>query len=133
MNKLAEKLRERLHVEGLSVRDAAQKIGVSHATVARAANGETVEVDTLVKIASFLGLPVESMLDVKETPDEVLEQIVMVLSIEPELSRIFGEIARKVSAKEMDPKVLSEIAAFSAYRLQQYQEVEAPVRQVEHV
>lgn len=125
MNKLASLLRERMDIENLSVRAAAEKIGVSHSTVARAVNGETVEVDTLVKITDFLGIPVESVLDIKDSPDELLEQIVMILSIEPELSRVFGKIARKISNKEMDPKVLSEIAAFSAYRLQQHEESDA--------
>lgn len=105
-------------MQGLSVRDAAKKIGVSHLTVARAANGETVEVDTLVKIADYLGVPVKDILDVKETPDEINEQISMVLAIEPELSKVLAKIAKKVENKEMDAKVLAEVAAFAAYRLQ---------------
>jgi hypothetical protein len=42
----------------------------------------------------------------------------MVISIEPELSRVFGEIAQKIIDKQLDKKVLSEVAAFAAYRLQ---------------
>jgi len=118
MNRLSELLRKRLDTEGLSVRDAGQMIGVSHSTVARAVNGETVEVDTLVKIADFLGVPVEHIIDPKDNPDDVLEQIVMVISIEPELSRVFGELAQRIIDKKIDKKVLSEVAAFTAYRLQ---------------
>jgi transcriptional regulator with XRE-family HTH domain len=110
-----------MDIEGLSTRAVADACGVSHSTIARAANGETVEIDTLIKITEWLGVPVETIINVSDNPDEVLEQIVMVLSVEPELSSVFGEIARKVSAKEMSPKVLSEIAAFASYRLQQHE------------
>ena len=120
MNRLAELLRNRMDIDKLSVRAVAKQTGVSHSTIARAVNGETVEVDTLVRIANFLGVKAESLLDVRSEPDEILQQISMVLSIEPELSRVFGEIARKVSNKEMDKKVLAEIAAFAAYRLQMH-------------
>jgi DNA-binding Xre family transcriptional regulator len=108
-----------MDIEDLSVRRAADKIGVSHSTVARAANGETVEVDTLVKICDFLGVPIEDILDVKETPDEIVRQIAMVLSIEPELSQTFGDIARGIREGRFDTKVLAEIAAFAHYRLDQ--------------
>jgi transcriptional regulator with XRE-family HTH domain len=118
MNKLSELLRKRMDTEGLSVRDAGKRIGVSHATVARAVNGETVEVDTLVKISQFLGVPVENVLDVKEKPSELEEQIMMVLSIEPELAQVFSELAEKIVNQKIDKKVLSEVAAFAAYRLQ---------------
>lgn len=118
MNRLSELLSKRLETEGLSVRDAGQLIGVSHSTVARAVNGETVEVDTLVKIANFLGVPVENILEPKDDPDAILEQVMMVISIEPELSRVFSEIAQKIVDKQLDKKVLSEVAAFAAYRLQ---------------
>jgi len=118
MNRLSELLSKRLETEGLSVRDAGQLIGVSHSTVARAVNGETVEVDTLVKIANFLGVPVKNILEPKDDPDAILEQVMMVISIEPELSRVFSEIAQKIVDKQLDKKVLSEVAAFAAYRLQ---------------
>jgi transcriptional regulator with XRE-family HTH domain len=117
MSKLSELLSERLDLLGMSVRKAADKIGVSHATVARAANGETVEVDTFVKIADFLGVPLNSLLDDVETPDEVYEQISVVFTIEPELKNVLTRIAKKIEAKTIDPKILSELAGFASYRL----------------
>jgi hypothetical protein len=65
-----------------------------------------------------LGVPVENVLDVKEKPSELEEQIMMVLSIEPELAQVFSELAEKIVNQKIDKKVLSEVAAFAAYRLQ---------------
>lgn len=118
MNRLSELLKKRMKTEGLSVRDAGKLIGVSHATVARAVNGETVEVDTLVKIAEFLGVPVEDILDVRERPSEIAENVMMALNIEPELYKTLEEITQKINNGEIDTKILVEIASFAAYRLQ---------------
>lgn len=125
MERLSELLQKRMEMEGLSVRRAADKIGVSHSTVARAANGQTVEVDTLVKLADFLGVEVLDLLDVKETPDEVYQQISMVISMEPELEDVFKKIAEKIEAGELEKTILDEVAAFAAFRLQQYQSDES--------
>ena len=64
-------------------------------------------------------MPVESVLDVREDSDDILEQIVTVLSIEPELSEVFSEIAKGLSDGTVDRRVLAEVAAFAHYRLGQ--------------
>jgi transcriptional regulator with XRE-family HTH domain len=121
MEKLAKLLKKRMKVEGLAVRDVADITGVSHSTIARAANNETVTVSTLVALCDFLGVPLRSVLDTKETPDEVFEQISRVVAIEPELKSVFTDIARKINEGKLDKKVLSEIAAFAAFRISQYE------------
>lgn len=118
MNKLSELLKKKMKVDKMSLREAADEIGVSHSTVDRAIKGKTVEVDTLVKISEFVGVPVESVFDVRTDSDEVLEQIVMMTSMEPELMKIFAEIAEDVLTGKIDKSVLGEVAAFASYRLQ---------------
>ena len=118
MNKLPELLKKRMETEKLSLRDAKKLIGVSHATIARVLQGETVKIETLVKIAVFLNVPMEDLLDVKEKPSDIMQQIVMVLSIEPELTQVFTEIAQKIENDETYKIVLAEVAAFAAYRLE---------------
>jgi len=121
MEKLANLLKQRMKIEGLAVRDVAAKTGVSHSTIARAANGETVSVDTLVALCTYLGVSLGSVLSTENNPDRVFEQITKVISIEPELSEVFGDIARKINLGKLDQKVLSEIAAFADYRIQQHE------------
>lgn len=128
MSKLSKLLRERLDSEKLSVRDAAKLIGVSHATVARAANGETVEVDTLVKIADFLRMPVESLLVEEDEHTDHLEKLLVLMSIEPELIDVLSEITKRVKAGFIDEKILSEIAAFAAFRLEQHEKMGKPLK-----
>lgn len=130
MDKLAEKLRERMDLDGMSVRSAGQKIGVSHSTVARIVHGEAVDVDTLVKVCDFLNIPVESVLDVREEPEESLRDLNLVISTEPELSQVFHKIAQGIINDEIDKTILAEIAAFANYRLEQHtQEQNKQVKQ----
>ena len=63
MNKLSRMLSKRLSETNMSIRRAGIHIGVSNATVARAISGETVEVDTLVRIADFLRVSIISLID----------------------------------------------------------------------
>jgi len=118
-NKLATLLRQRLDVEGLSVRDAGEKIGVSHSTVARAVNGEAVNIDTLIRICDFLNVPVESTLNIRGDKDELMEQMMIMISIEPELADVFSEISKDLTEGRINSNILFEIAAFAQFRLHQ--------------
>jgi transcriptional regulator with XRE-family HTH domain len=124
MKILAKALRERLDFAGLSVREAAEIIGVSHATVARAANGETVEVDTLIKIAEFLKTPVESLLIEEEKHPDHLKTLLVLMSTEPELVDVLSKITKMVKDEIIDAKILSEISAFATFRLDEHQKRE---------
>jgi transcriptional regulator with XRE-family HTH domain len=121
MEKLARLLQERMDQEKLSVRKAAKLIGgVSHSTVARVLNGETVEVDTLIRISDFLKIPVAELLDLQEGPNELIKKIRKLVSREPELGVVFKKIADGIAEGSVDIKVLSEVAAFAAFRLEHY-------------
>ena len=117
MNKLSKMLSKRLSETNMSVRRAGLQIGVSHATVARAVNGETVEVDTLVRIADFLGVSIISLLDETDTPDDVYERISVTFTIEPELKTVLADIARNIKDEKIDHKILSDVAIYTLFQL----------------
>ena len=118
-NKLATLLRQRLDAERLSVRDAGELIGVSHSTVARAVNGEAVNIDTLIRICDFLNVPVESTLNRRDNIDELMEEMMTMISIEPELADVFSEIIKDLTEGRINSNILFEIAAFAQFRLHQ--------------
>ncbi len=118
MEKLAKLLKERMNEEKLSVRKAAKLIGgVSHSTIARVINGETVEVDTLIRICDFLKIPVAEVLDLEEGPRELTNKIRKLVSFEPELGEVFKKIADGIADEKIDREILSEIASFASFRL----------------
>jgi len=123
MEKLAKLLKERMDEEKLSVRAAAKLIGgVSHSTVARVINGETVEVDTLIRICDFLKIPVAEVLDLEEGPRELIGKIRKLVSFEPELGEVFKKIADGIIDEEIDREILSEVTAFASFRLHYYKQ-----------
>ncbi len=118
MKKLARLLQERMDQEKLSVRKAAKLIGgVSHSTVARVLNRETVEVDTLIRISDFLKIPVAELLDLEEGPRDLLGKLRKLVSFNPELGEVLKEIEEGIIDGEIDMEILAEIAAFASFRL----------------
>lgn len=120
MEKLARELRRRLDLEHMSLRDAGQAMEISHSTVARAMQGYAVDIATMVKMCEFLNVPVESVLELRDEPENSLKNLNFVLSTEPELSQAFYEVAVGIVHGEIDKKILAEIAAFVRYRLEQH-------------
>jgi len=72
----------------------------------------------------FIIMGRQHLLDEKDTSSKKIELISFVLSIEPELSEVLTKISVSVQQKKIDPKILSEIAAFSAFRLHQHNKKE---------
>ncbi|QRN82036.1 hypothetical protein JR338_06165 [Chloroflexota bacterium] len=47
-----------------------------------------------------------------------MKQIMIILSIEPEMAEVYKEIAEDMALGKLEPVILSEIAAFAHYRLE---------------
>lgn len=115
--KLSDLVQRKMEAENLSLRAAGREADVAHTTIVRILNEDSVDFETIEKVCDWLGVPVTTVIDVREDSQEVMDQIVSVLALSPELAGVFSELAEKVISGEVDPSVLSEVAAFTSYRL----------------
>ena len=109
--------KQRMDAEGPNVHETGKLFGISHPIVARVGNGEAVKIEALTKICNLLGFPVESMLGLKDEMNDLVEEVLRVISIEPELSEVFLEIGQNRGDGKLDKIILNEIAAFAHCRL----------------
>ena len=108
-------LRNEMSKRGLSSHTAAVEIGVSHTTILRALRGDSVDVDTIVKIANFLGVRPSEILN--STQDTALaDQIAVLLSHSPQLETQLREAVQKVRDGKMDAATLADVVAYAAFK-----------------
>lgn len=115
---LVQLMKDKLQNERLSLRAAARQIGVSHTTIARVLNGEQVDMDTLVELANWLGVPPSTLLNTQGDVDETLsDKIASVLETEPRLKEVFEEAINRIERGEASPQLLSDIISYAKYKL----------------
>ena len=89
-------LRKELYERGLSSRSAASEIGVAHTTLLRALRGQSVDVETIVKIANYLGIrPSELINTLDDSGTSLADQLSVLLSRSPELEEQLRAPSRK--------------------------------------
>jgi len=112
-------LEQRMKDKGLSMRAVARQTGVAHTTISRILAGEPADVDTLVAICNWLGIsPASALNEYGLGTDQLAAQLSIILSQEPELARVFAEALARIQRGEADPKLISELSAYAAYRMQ---------------
>lgn len=115
--KLSDLVHRKMEAENLSLRAAGEQVGVAHTTIDRILKDKSVDFETIEKVCDWLGVPVATVLDVREDSQEIMDQIASILALSPQLSGVFSELAEKVISGEVDPSILAEVAAFTSYRL----------------
>ncbi len=95
---LAEYIRSEISRRGLSVRKAADRIGVSHVTLLRIFRGETPSLDTLDKLSRWTGTGLAYMLQllgyqVEAESDEVA-RLARLVENSPDYERLLGLLER---------------------------------------
>jgi transcriptional regulator with XRE-family HTH domain len=110
-------VRRKMEQENLSLRSAGEKAGVAHTTIDRILKDRSVDFETMEKVCLWLGVPVTSILDIRQDNQEIMDQVASVLSLSPQLAGVFSELADKVISGEIDANILAEVAAFTSYRL----------------
>jgi len=101
----------------LSSHKAAEAIGVSHTTILRALRGETVDVDTIIKIANFLKVRPSELLNSMATDATLTDQLAVLLSHSRELEEELKDATKRVVSGQLDPAVLRDIVSYALYKL----------------
>jgi len=95
---LAEYIRSEVDRQGLSIRKAAERIGVSHVTLLRIFRGEIPSLDTLNKLATWTGTSLAYMLqllgyNVEEKSSEV-DRLARLVENHPLYERLIASLER---------------------------------------
>jgi transcriptional regulator with XRE-family HTH domain len=111
-------LKEKCQTEKLSSRQAADKVGVSHATILRALRGDIVDLETLIKLSGWLGVKPASLLNsFAKSPDMLPDQIAVVIERHPKLRDLFTKVMTEIAEERAPVDVIDDIVAFAAYKL----------------
>ena len=112
-------LKRTMRDQGLSSHKVAEEIGVSHTTILRALRGDTVDVNTIIKIASFLNVRPSELLNSMSTDATLADQLAVLLSHSRELEKELKDAVERTQAGELDPTVIRDIISYALYRLNQ--------------
>jgi transcriptional regulator with XRE-family HTH domain len=111
-------LSSQIRNRGMSLRNAGKEIGISHTTIIRSLKGEIMDMSTQKKISDWLHVLPSTLLDTESKTDDALAyQIAALLEREPKLAMVFGDAIQKVQQETIDPSIISEIAAFVAFKI----------------
>src|SRR5690349_2204481 len=112
-------LRKAMQERGLSSRNVADALGMSHSTILRALKGEVIDLDTVLKLAHFFNVRPSDLLNSMSTDATFPDQLAALLSHSPELEQELTDAVERVRAGSLDPNVIKEIVSYARYRLNQ--------------
>ena len=103
----------------LSVRAAAEQVGVAHTTLHRVINDEPIDLDTMVKLCNWLGVRPSTILDAQSDSSDVSIPSIVASLIETDsrLATIFSDLADDLKEGTVDPDDVKDVAYYIAYRL----------------
>ena len=110
-------LKNAMDQQKLSSHKAAEAIGVSHTTILRALRGETVDVETIIKIANFLKIRPSELLDSMSSEAPLEQQLAALLSRSPELEAQLKDAVARVQAGALDPSTVKDIVSYALFKL----------------
>jgi transcriptional regulator with XRE-family HTH domain len=115
---LAPLLKEKSMGLDLSFRQVAKEVGVSHATIIRAMNGEVVDLDTLIKMSEWLNVKPHTLLNSMSSANNVLaDQIAVILDRNPKLKDLFNRAIKEIIDGDVGPDIIDDITAYAVFKL----------------
>jgi transcriptional regulator with XRE-family HTH domain len=116
---IATLLEAEMRERQLSMREAADEIGVTHTTVSRILQGKPVSVATLQNVARFLNVDPGSLLDTQDDDEQLAKDIMTILGHEPALAGVMHEVAEKARSGEIPPETFRDIVRYAMWRLKE--------------
>jgi transcriptional regulator with XRE-family HTH domain len=116
---LPKLLEKRLRDRKISVRTAAEELNVSHTTLHRIMNGETMDLKTLVNLSNWLGVRPSTILD-SDANDEktsISSTITALIEQDPRLASAFTEIGKELKNGNIDLRDVEDIVSYTIYRI----------------
>lgn len=109
---------EEMKKQGMSTRQVAEKIGMSHTTIIRALRGGEVDLTTVIKISEWLEVKPSILINSMASKKNVLpDQIAVILEKYPHLEAEFSKAIKAVMEGTVEPEIIEDIAAYAAYRI----------------
>ncbi len=116
---LKEVIKNDMMKRGLSIREYAKMAGVSHSTIFRALQGESIDVDTAIGLAKWLKVkPSELLNSLDQSDNAISEKLALLVEHFPTLKLAFEKIVEVVERDEVDPSIVEDIAGYILYRLE---------------
>ncbi len=110
---LAEYIRSEVDRQGLSIRKAAERIGISHVTLLRIFKGEVPSLDTLNKLATWTGTSLAYMLQLLgyevETKSSEVDRLARLVANHPLYERLITSLER------LGPEELELVVEYISY------------------
>ena len=101
----------------LSLRGAAKLVGISHATLKRAIDGEQLDLATMSKISTWLDVMLSEIVDLEGKNSSAANKIAMLIDRHPKLRDAFADALEQYEAGEIDASLIDEMIAYIAFRL----------------
>lgn len=112
-NLITTKMKE----DQLSIRGAAKKCGISHATLIRAIDGEQLDLSTISKICNWLDVLLSDVVDTEGKNSTTARKIAMLVDRHPKLRDAFTEALERYENGEIDADLIEELIAYITFRM----------------
>jgi transcriptional regulator with XRE-family HTH domain len=117
---LKELVEQKMHSQGISMREVSRQTGVAHTTVMRALEGRNMDLVTLELFSKWLGVSINDLIKTEYSKsDNTSEKIAMVLERHPKLAEIFKNATDDLEQGLITQADLDEIVSFAVYKLSQ--------------
>ena len=117
-NLLGKLIQDKITEQGISKRAAGRETGTSYTTIDRVLIGEPIDVETLIKLCTWLDVAPSYIMDSFLPGDKTTnEKLAALIDRKPELKPIFDQVVKRILEGTLSDGALDEIVRYAAYRV----------------